>query len=97
MGSMRHDGAFRLAWLAGIPLLAVILGLASCAGWLFAREHAAFDRRRLERMGALSGEQRKLRDGLGAVERRISGLQADLAVQDERRVLAERAAASTCS
>ena len=94
MRSGWHSGAGWFAAWAGGALLVVILGLAAYAGWLFARDHAAAGQRRLERMQALAGEQRQLREGLAGVNRRIADLQVGLAAQDERRQLAERAAAT---
>ncbi len=94
MRSLRTGDVSWLAWRAGAPLLAVFLGLTAYAGWLYARGHTAFERRRLEQLQGLSGEQKTLREALSAVNRRIAGLQADLAAQDERRGLADRAVAT---
>ncbi len=94
---MRSLGYGDVMWLArrvGAALLVAIAGLAAYAGWLYARGHAADERRRLERLQTLAGEQQRLREGLGAVDRRLAGLQTDLAAQEERRQLAGQAAAT---
>lgn len=94
MGSWWNGGAGGFAGWAGGALLAAMVGLAAYAGWLYARDHAAAEERRRERLQTLAGEQRQLREGLAGVNRRIADLQAGLAAQDERRQLAERAAAT---
>ncbi len=94
MGSRRNGSAIRLAGQAGGAGLAVFLVLAAYAGWLGVRDHAAFERRRMDRIRLLSAEQSHERTALSAVNRRIADLEADLAVQDEHRQLAERAVAT---
>ena len=78
----------------GVTLLVLIFALGAYAGWLAARDPADFDARRLEQLRTLSGEQKALRKALSGVNRRIADLQAELAVQQDRLHLAERAAAN---
>ena len=94
MRSRGHGDASWFAWRAGAALLAAVLGLAACAGWLCARGAAAAEQPWRERLRMLAGEQQRLRKGLGEVSRRSAGLQTDLAAQDERGRLAEQAAAT---
>lgn len=70
-------------------LLIVLGGLIVTGAWLYIRETVDFDRIRTERVGELTGQRDQLQAVWQDLEAKVTGLQADISIQQQR---AERAA-----